>query len=98
MPGCAGEVSGCRVGVACRRASLSPRDFPACPRPPEVDRPTRTLVVRPCPLEVVEHVLRAVGRPHREEAMVPILEAAAPAQRDEPRITDLGEDHSRLSL
>jgi hypothetical protein len=32
----------------------------------------------------MEHMLRAVGRPHSEEAMVIVLEAAAATRRDAP--------------
>jgi hypothetical protein len=47
---------------------------------------------------VVEHVLRAVSRPDREQVMVVVLEAAAATDRDEPRIPDLGEDHQSAQL
>lgn len=42
---------------------------------------------------MVERVLRAVSRPHREQVMIVVLEAAAATNGDEPRIPDLGEDH-----
>jgi ATP-dependent DNA ligase len=38
-------------------------------------------------------VLRAVGRPRGEQAVVVVLEGAAATHRDEPGIPDLGEDH-----
>ncbi len=80
------------------RAGLSPRDLTPRPGTPEVDRPTRTVVLRPCPLEVVQHVLRAVSRPHREEAVIVVPEGPAAADGDEPRIPDLEEDHQFAHL
>jgi len=38
-------------------------------------------------------MLRAFGRPHREELVIVVLETAAATQCDEPEISDLGEDH-----
>jgi len=93
MPCCPTQVSGRGVCMAGRRAGLSPADLTPRPGPPEVDRPTRTLVLRPCLLEVVQHVLRAVSSPDRQKAVIIVLEAAAATQSDEPRIPDLGKDH-----
>jgi hypothetical protein len=44
-------------------------------------------------LEVIQDVFRAVRRPHREKAMIIVLEGPAATHGDEPRIPDLGEDH-----
>jgi hypothetical protein len=93
MPCCPTQVSGRGVCMAGRRAGLSPRDLTSRPGSPEVDRSTWTLVLRPRLLEVVQHVLRAVGRPHREKTMIVVLEGPAATHGDEPRIPDLGEDH-----
>ena len=93
MPCCPTQVSGRGVCMAGRRAGLSPRDLTPRPGTPEVDRPTWTVVLRPCLLEVVQHVLRAVSRPHREKTMIVVLEGPAATHGDEPRIPDLGEDH-----
>jgi hypothetical protein len=98
MPWCPAQVSGRRVCVAGRRAGLSPRDLTPRPRASEVDRPTWTVVLRPCLLEVMQHVLRAVGRPDRQKAVIAILEAAAPTHGDESRVPDLGEDHEFANL
>jgi hypothetical protein len=43
-------------------------------------------------------VLRAVGRPHREKAVIVVLEGPAATHGDEPRIPDLGEDHQLAEL
>ena len=86
------QVSGRRVGMAGGRASLCPRDPTPCPGTPKVDRPTGTVVSRPCLLEMRQHVLGAVGRPQRETAMIIVLEGPAAAHGDEPWIADLGED------
>ncbi len=93
MPCCPTQVPGRGLCMAGRRAGLPPRDLAPRPGTPEVDRPSWPVVLRPCLLEVVEHVLRAVGRPHRQQAMIVVLEAAAATHGDEPRIPDLGEDH-----
>jgi hypothetical protein len=94
MPCCPTQVSGRGVCMAGRRAGLSPRDLTTRPGTPEVDGPTRTVILRPHLLEVVEHVLRAVGRPDGEKPMVVVLEGSAATDGDEPRIPDLGEDHN----
>ena len=93
MPCCPTQVSGRGVCMAGRRAGLSPRDLTPRPGTPEVDRPTWTVVLWQCLLEVVQHVLRAVSCPDRKEAVIVVLEAAAATHGDEPRIPDLGEDH-----
>jgi hypothetical protein len=93
VPCCPTQVSGCGVCMAGRRAGLCPRDLIPRPGTPEVDRPTWTVVLGPCLLEVVQHVLRAVSRPHREKTMIVVLEGPAATLGDEPRIPDLGEDH-----
>src|SRR6202035_618404 len=79
--------------MAGRCASLSPRDLTARPGTRELDRPTWSVVLRPCLLEVVQHVLCAVSCPDRQQAVIFVLQAAAATHGDEPRIPDLGEDH-----
>src|SRR4026208_1390555 len=76
-----------------RGAGLGPRDLTPRPGTPEIDRSTWTVVRRPRPFEEVEHVLRAVSRPHREKAMIVVLEGPTATYGDEPRVPDLGEDH-----
>src|SRR5438128_1021500 len=98
MPCCPTQVSGRGVRMAGRRAGLSPRDLPPRPGTPAVDRPTWTVVLRPCLLEVVQHVLRAVSCPDGQKAVIVVLEAAAATHSDEPRIPDLGEDHQLPNL
>jgi hypothetical protein len=93
MPCCPTQVSGGGVCMAGRRAGLCPLDLTPRPGTPEVDCPTWTVVIRPCLLEVVQHVLGAVSRPDRQKAVIVVLEAAAATHGDEPRIPDLGEDH-----
>jgi hypothetical protein len=100
MPCCPTQVSGRGVGMAARRAGLSPRDLAPRPGSPEVDRPPWPVVLRPCLLEAVQDVLRTVGRPYREKTMIAVLEGPAATHGDEPQIPDLGEDHeyARLAL
>jgi len=83
----------CGHGMACCRTCLRHRDLTPRPGTPQADRQSRTVVPRPSFLEVVQDMLRAVGRPHREEAVIVVPEAAAATQGDEPGIPDLGEDH-----
>ena len=87
------QVPGRRVRMAGGRAGLCPPDLTARPDTSEVDRPAWPVVVRPCRLEMVQHVLRAVRGPDREKTMIVVLERPAATHRDEPRIPDLGEDH-----
>ena len=98
MPCCATQVPGRGVCMAGRRAGLSPRDLTPRPGTPEVNRPTWTVVLRPYLLEVVQHVLGAVSRPHREKTMIVVLEDPAATHGDESRIPDLGEDHQSAHL
>ena len=98
MPGCPTQVPGRGVGMAARRAGLCPRDITARPGSPEVDRVTRSFVLWPRLLEVVQHVLRAVSGPDREQVMVGVLERSAATHGDEPWIPDLGEDHRSAHL
>ena len=44
----------------------------------------------------MQYVLRAVGRPHGEQAVIVVLEAAAATHGNEPGVTDLGQDHVSL--
>jgi len=98
MSCCPSQVSGRAICMAGRRAGLSPRDLTPRPGAREVDRPTWTAVLRPRLLEVVQHVLGAVSRPDRQEAVIFVSEAAAATHCDEPRIPDLGEDHQFAHL
>src|SRR5207302_3399427 len=96
MPCCPTEVSGRGVCMAGGSAGLAPRDLTPRPGTPEVERPTWTVVLRPCLLEVAQYVLRAFGRPDRQQAVIVVLEAAAATHGDEPRIPVLGQDHPGL--
>ena len=88
-----GEVPGGGVGMAAGRACLGHRHLASCPGTRQLDRPSRTVILGPRLLEVVQHVLRAVGRPQREQVMIVVREAAAATHGDEPRVPDLGQDH-----
>ena len=93
IPCCTTQLPGRGVCVTSRGAGLLPRDLTPRPGTPEDDRPPRTIVLRSCLLEVLQHMLRAVSRPYREKAMIVILEDPAATHCDEPRIADLGQDH-----
>ena len=98
MPCCPTQVSGRGVCMAGRRAGLCPRDIAPRPGTPKVDRASRTVVLGPCLLEVVQHVFRAVSRPYRKTTMIVVLEGPAATHGDEPRIPDLGKDHQVAHL
>ena len=84
------QVPGRGVCMAGRRASLGHRGLTTRPCATEIDRVSRTVVIGLGLLEVVEHVLRAVGRPDREEVMIVVLEAPAATGGDEPGIRTFG--------
>jgi hypothetical protein len=44
-------------------------------------------------LEMVQHMLGAIGRPERETVMIYIPQGAAPTHGHEPRVSLLTEDH-----
>jgi len=92
------QVPGRGVCMAARRAGLPPRDLTPRPGTPKIDRASRTVVTGLHQLEVVQHVLCARGRPHREKTMVVVLEGPAATHGDEPRIPDLGENHQFAHL
>jgi len=58
-----------------------------------LDRLTRPRVVRLSGLEEVKDVLRAQGRPKREEMVIRISKSPTAADRYEARVPDLWEDH-----
>jgi hypothetical protein len=97
MPCCSTQISGRRVGMAGRRASLGPPDLAPRPGPPKLDRAPRTVVLGSGLLEVVEYVLRTVGRPDRESVVIVVLERPSATDGDQARIPDLGKDHGGRS-
>ena len=82
--------------MAPRRAGIPPRDLASRPGAPELDRPAWTVVIRPYLLEEGQHMLRAVGRPDREEPVNIVGEGSATTHGDEPPIPDLGKDHGSV--
>jgi hypothetical protein len=95
MPCCPTQVSGRGIRMAGRRASLGHRYRAARPGLPEFYRATRAVVARARSLEVVQHVLRADGRPQGEELVIRIRKGPTSADRHETRVTVLREDHSK---
>src|SRR6266513_507917 len=79
--------------MATRRASVGHFDLAARPGAGLLNRPTRSLVLRPSRLEPVEDVLRARRRPQGEELVIRIGEGPTAADRHEARVSDLREDH-----
>jgi hypothetical protein len=69
------------------RAGLSHCNLTPCPSARLFDRSAWTVVTGLRLFEEVQHVLRAIGRPHCKKAMVGILEGAAAMQSDEPGVS-----------
>ena len=65
-PGRPTQVSGRGIGMAGRCPRLRPRDLTPRPRSRQGNRPSWTVVLGAHRLEVIEDVLRTVGRPERE--------------------------------
>src|SRR6188508_142892 len=77
VPGRSTQVPGRTVGMTGGRPSLGHGDLAPRPGAGQLDRPAGPVVPWPSCLEVVEYMLRAVGRPRREDVVVVVPEAAA---------------------
>ena len=93
IPCCANQVSGRAHGMAAYGAGLHHHDFATRPRAGLFDGLTRSRVVRPNRLEVVQHVLGARGRPQRQEPMVGVRECSPASDGNEAGVAVFGEDH-----
>lgn len=80
-------------GVAPGRAGLHHSGLAAHPRASLSDRFPWPLVVGSNRFKEIENVFGTRGRPQREEVVVFLREGAAPANCDETRIADLGQNH-----
>jgi len=87
VPGGTGEHSGRSHGVAARRTGLRHRDLAPRPGAHQFDGSTRPVVIGLFLLEEVQHMLCAIGRPDRKQAMVGVLEGAAATHSDEPGVS-----------
>jgi hypothetical protein len=81
------------VGVTGGGPCLGHAHLAAHPRTYLLDRPTRAVVGRPHLLEEGQDVLRTIGGPLSEKAVIGILESAAAANGDESRVALLRKDH-----
>jgi hypothetical protein len=70
LAGSVGSVPSRPAEIACRRVRMTrggpgfgPGDLASGPGARELDRPTRSVVIRSRPIEVVQHVLGAIGGP-----------------------------------
>ncbi|HEX5850788.1 MAG TPA: hypothetical protein VFY59_16450, partial [Rubrobacter sp.] len=77
---------GCTAGL--RHRDLTPRPG-AC----QFDGVAWPVVSGMRLLEMVQHMLGAIGRPERETVMIYIPQGAAPTHGHEPRVSLLTEDH-----
>jgi hypothetical protein len=80
-------------GMAARCAGPGHPDLAASPCPDLLDRLTRPRICGPLRLEKVQNVLRARGRPQRQEPVIGIRERPPAADGDEPGVTVFGQDH-----
>src|SRR4030088_647021 len=83
--------------MASCRACLGHVDLAARPGPPELDRATRSRVLRPSRLEEVQDVFRARCRPQGEELVIRISEGPTAADRHETRVAFFREDQPSTS-
>src|ERR1700682_3807855 len=94
MPCCPTQISGRGHCMAGRSASLGHGDLAAHPGPPELDRATRSRVLRLSRLEELKDVLRAGCRPQSELLVIRIGEGPAAADRHETRVAVLRKDQT----
>ena len=73
VPSRSAQLSCRSLGMAGRIPGLRHLDIAARPCPRQLDRPAGPRIRRLSRLEEVQNVLRAVGRPYREEAMVVVI-------------------------
>jgi hypothetical protein len=93
LAGCAGHLSRCCIRRECSRPALAHRDHATRPGPHQLDRAPRSGVAGPLLLEEAKDVLGTIGRPDGKEMMVGVGQRPPTTHRDEPRISDLGQDH-----
>ena len=74
VPGGTPEVPRCGVRVTGRGTCRRHRDLTARPGARELDRAARTFVAWARSLEMVEHMLRACGRPLGEAVVVGVIQ------------------------
>jgi hypothetical protein len=82
--GGAGHFASCRIRNERSTVGLLHRNFTAGPGTGQFDRPTRPVVVRPHLFEVMQYVVRTVGRPYGEKLVVRVRQSAATTHRDKP--------------
>jgi hypothetical protein len=97
MPSCSTQVSGSAHCMAARRTSLGHLDLATRPSAGMLDRLSRSWVFWPSRLEKVKNVLCARCRPQSQEMVIRIGEGPTAADRHEARISDLLEDHCRIT-
>jgi hypothetical protein len=79
--------------VTAGRACLHHLDLATRPSPSVLDRITRPCVARSDGLEEIEDVLRARSSPKSEQVVIRIDQSPAAADRHEPGVPDLRQDH-----
>ncbi len=74
-------------------ASLRHRHFATCPGARLFNRPARTVIIGLFLLEEMQHMLRAIRCPQRNQAMVGVLQEAAAPYGNQPGISNLAKNH-----
>jgi hypothetical protein len=87
VPSGSAQLSGRSVGETSGRARLSHRNLTSRPRASQFDGSTRPVIIGLHFLEVVQHMLCAIGRPYRKQAMIGVLQGAAATHSDKPGVS-----------
>ena len=98
FPRGAAQLSGSAHGVSGGGTGLSHRNFSSHPRVRLLNRPARTVVTGLYLLEEMQHVLRAIRRPHGKKMMIGVQQGTAATLGNKPGISDLAENHLSTSL
>ncbi len=78
------QLAGSAHRVTASDSRLSHREITSSPGACRLDRPARTVIIGLRLLEPRQDVLRAVRRPHGQQAMIGVLQGSAAPQCDQP--------------
>ncbi len=91
-PSGAGKISGGGLGMAGGRTRLAHTNQTTAPSASERDGLARTIIVGLLCLEQRQNMIGASGSPFGQQPMMVIPQSTAAADRDQPRVSNLGED------
>jgi hypothetical protein len=93
LPGCmrcmacrSVQIPGRRVCRTSRRAGLRHSNFTSGPSARQFDSSTRPVIIGLQLLEQMQHMLGAIGCPHRKPVMIGVLEITTATHSDEPGV------------